>query len=267
MLAPAYLSRGMSKRREPDSNSDGLDVEKLEPQAKRLITALSQRFSGPRQAMTLDQFRQHVHECGFPVSQSSLQRWRTGLSLDPNYFAAKRIPGRPRSLTHEDEELLGGFILHQNRLNLKVTYKDLDASAGRVGRGNIATHTHHLCERRWFQSTSRQGPSQERHHHQKLALGLAFIDELIAADFFKAARHRVYAMDVTHTSHRKVIHKTIAPRGGCVYPSFQVLFLSVLSTFFLTFGRALPWSLQWRYAVHFGRDPRVQQCHRQCAQV
>ena len=116
VLAPAYLSRGMSKRREPDSNSDGLDVEKLEPQAKRLITALSQRFSGPRQAMTLDQFRQHVHECGFPVSKPSLLRWRAGLSLDPNYFAAKRIPGRPRSLTHEDEELLGGFILHQNRL-------------------------------------------------------------------------------------------------------------------------------------------------------
>ena len=200
-----------------------------------------------------------MFECGFPVAKSTLQQWRTGLSLDPNYFAAKRIPGRPRSLTHEDEELLGGFILHQNALNNKVTYKALDAFLRaeldvETSPSTLITYVH---AGGFSQQVAKVRPKSDTlvSHHQKLALGLAFIDELVASDFFKAARHRVFAIDVTHTSHRKEIHKTIAPRNGCVFRSFRALFLSFVIDLFLTFRRALSWSLQWRYAVCCRRDP------------
>ena len=92
----------MSKRRVPDTIPDEDEEVKLQPQTKHLITALSQRFTGYDQLMTMSAFRSHLDGCGFPVPVSTLNSWRASLTSDPNHFTPKSISGRPRALTLED---------------------------------------------------------------------------------------------------------------------------------------------------------------------
>ena len=151
-LGDQHLCTGMSKRRKSDTGVDADEEAKLEPQTKHVITALSLRLAGVGQLMQLNTFRSHLNECGFPVPESTLSIWRKLLPEDPDLFIPKQISGRPRSLTYEDEQLLGGFILHQNAMVRQVTVRNrARVSQGRVERGNFAAHGYLLCARRWFQ--------------------------------------------------------------------------------------------------------------------
>ena len=96
-------------------------------------------------------------------------------------------------------------------------------------------------------------------HHNKLALGLEFIDELKEQGFFKTPLHRMHCIDATHTSHGKVKYTTIAPTGGCVFFSFCCFCLSIL----FNYDVCVVMFLQWRYAVHWCVYPRIHQCHHQ----
>ena len=215
----------MAKRRLPETNLDEDEERKLQPQTKHLITALSQRFTGYEQIMTMDAFRTHLQDSGFPVALSTINRWRASLTLDPNHFASKQISGRPRAFTLEDEKLMGGFIMHNFNLNSQVTYADVDASLRSELnlQTSIPTITSYVHAGGFSQQVAIVRPLSDARvsHHQKLAEGLKFIADLKEEGFYDIDLHRMFCIDSLHTTHRKVKPKTLAPRNAYVSLSFR----------------------------------------------
>lgn len=253
----------MSKRRKSDTGVDADEEAKLQPQTKHVITALSLRLAGVGQLMQLNTFRSHLNECGFPVPETTLSTWRRLLPEDPDLFIPKQISGRPRSLTYEDEQLLGGFILHQNAMVRQVTYATVHAFLRaelnvETSRPTVISYVHAggFSEQ---VAKVRAANDARVSHHNKLALGLEFIDELKEQGFFDTPLHRMHCIDATHTSHGKVKYTTIAPTGGCVFFSFCCFCLSIL----FNYDVCVVMFLQWRYAVHWCVYPRIHQCHHQ----
>jgi hypothetical protein len=205
----------MAKRKAHDAELDELVVEVLEPQTKKLITALSLKIAGPNRLMALNVFRATVNEIGFPLPETTLSRWRTQLALDPDYFIPAKKSGRPRSLAHGDEQLLGGFILHENAMNRRVGYREVNAFLKdnlnvETSLSTLVTYVH---AGGFSQQVAKVRPKSDARvsRAQKLLLGLDFIDELKEQGFYRTLLHRMFCIDVTHTSHGKVRPVTLAP--------------------------------------------------------
>ena len=259
----------MSKRRVPDTIPDEDEEVKLQPQTKHLITALSQRFTGYDQLMTMSAFRSHLDGCGFPVPVSTLNSWRASLTSDPNHFTPKSISGRPRALTLEDARLMGGFVMHNFNMNRKLTYADVDdfLRAELDLQTSISTITSYVHAGGFSQQVAIVRPLSDARvsHHQKLAAGLEFIEDLKEEGFYDTALHRKACVDAVHTTHRKDKPTTLAPRNPYVSCLFAASFFPVHSTYFVAFHRTLAGCLQWDYAFRSRGYPGIHQLHRQYA--
>ena len=203
----------------------GVDtVESLEPQAKRLLTTISHLVAGPEKKFPLSVFRGLLNSNGYSVHEKTLSTWRKNYPTNPHYFSHAKSTGRPRALGHDDELLLGGFIMHRFRQNITTTFGHVTAFLeDELNISVSASTTIAYVHTGGFSKQvglDRGKTNALISHHQMLALGLEFIEKLKAAKFYEAPSHRVFCIDVTLTSHRHDDKHTLAPRGTYVHGKF-----------------------------------------------
>jgi len=236
--------------------------EILQSQGKRLATFLSTHFCGTGKDMTLTAFVGLCQAGGFAVTLPTLMRWRKTFVTDPDCFDKEVSTGRPAALDPIEVALMVGFVLHCNATHKQLSFEGVrtflrDQRGVTVTLNTVSSYCHANGLSKQI-ARLRSGAQAAINDQQLLTLALEFIDLLESTGFYKCQRSRLCNMDVTFTTRRNIVPKTIAAKGRYVYLVLFCAFrLCVSSVIF-----ALVHLLQGHHACNRSKQERMDQCHR-----